>query len=197
MQTPGKATRRRSPRCTVNPLRNTLLPLQCPPPHRAPPAPPLPARFCPGQLAGLSATTQCLPPTPNLPFPCFVAPQIKEAIAASNKGSTLQQRGLAEPLSRASLASALPSQPSWLRDGSLGLGLSLRGKPHIQQWDGGGYRRWPGAAPCGGLGAAGVPRARLGEDAASELLQLRFLLHLTQTSRVFLLLFIHGEIVHP
>lgn len=68
---------------------------------------PLPARFCPGQLTVLSAPAQCLPSSPNLQFPCFVAPEIKKAITVSNKGSTLQQWGL--PVSSQVL---LPLQPS-------------------------------------------------------------------------------------
>lgn len=39
--------------------------------------------------------------------------------------------------------------------------------------------------------------SRLGTDAASQLFYLWFLLHLTHTSKVVLLLFIHREIVHP
>ena len=165
MQTPGKATRRRSPCCTVNPLRNTLLPLQCPPTHRARMAAPLPAHFCPGQLAVLFATTQCLPSSPNLQCPCFVAPEIKKAITASNKGSTLQQWGL--PVTWRAL---LPLQPSlyspvssWFsQTGSLGLGLSLRGKTNIQQWDREGYRQRPGAAPCRGPACSRCPPRKAG-----------------------------------
>lgn len=47
MQTPGKATRRRSPRCTVNPLRNVLLPLRAP---GTAPAPLRPRQHSPAAL---------------------------------------------------------------------------------------------------------------------------------------------------
>lgn len=160
-------------------------------------AAPLPACFCPGQLAVLFATSQCLPLSPNLQFPCFVAPEIKKAITASNKGSTLQQWGLL-----VASQALLPLQPSLCSPIPARLGLwglvclcvatqtsnsgaeratgSGQELPHAEVWH-----------------AAGVLLARLRTDAASELFYLWFLLHLTHTSRVFLLLFIHREIVHP
>lgn len=197
MQTPGKATRRRSPRCTVNPLLNTLLPLHCPPTHRACMAAPFPTRFCPRQLTVLSATAQYLPSSSTLQFPCFMAPEIKKAITTSNKGSTLQQWGL--PVSwqvlllQPSLCS--PVQPTSVSLALWGLGclcvarqtfISVmeratgRDQEHAEVWH-----------------AAPVPLARQGANAAPELFRLWFLLHLTHTSRVFLLLFIHREIARP
>lgn len=114
MQTPGKATRRRSPCCTVNPLRNALLSLLHPPTPGARLDTLLPSRLRPGQL---STTTWHLPSSPNLPFPLLMEPKRKKAITVANKGSTLQQRGLASPCATPALPPLSvfsPVQPGWL-----------------------------------------------------------------------------------
>lgn len=122
-------------------------------------------------------------------------------MAAPSKGSACQQQGLrspGQPLSCFSPASTLLFQTGLIR---LGLGLSLRGRIDTQR--GIEEDRHPAVGQRGpqvmarSCPTASVPLARLGQDTALELFQPWFLLHLTQTSRVLLLLFIHREIAHP
>lgn len=194
MQTPGKATRRRSPCCTVNPLLNPLLPLQCPPTPRAQTA--MPRTSAPG----------CLPS--SLPQP-GVSHQVltshfhvlwhlelrKESQHCTRAAApAVGWQGPAKPFSHPSLSSA-PLVHSWF--GQTGFWGVVCLDKH-QQW-GGERHRGAQARSCPRQGSrcSWCPPHAAERGCSIGALPALVPPALAHTSRVFLLLFIHGEIAHP
>lgn len=190
MQTPGKATRRRSPRCTVNPLLNPLLPLQCPPTpghrwqlHAQDP--------CPGQPAIPSATAQGPPAGLTPHFHVLWYLELRKEPQHCTRAA-LGWQGPAEPFPHPSPPSAPLAHPSLVRMAFGAWSVSTTTRSGVEGGTEGQRQELAQAGTEGQLGSPHTAERLQPWNPPSSGFS-----SLTHTTWVFLLLFIHGEIAHP